>query len=198
MGLKMIVKLNNFSLYADKSEDNLLFSADKVEFRTGKMNLIMGPSGTGKTTLLNTLYGMKNHYLGHIQTDESEYDSSKISLSYVTADLCVIPELRAIDYLHIVSSDEDRINHLLSLFHIENLKEKRLSKCSRGEQTRVEICAALLKRSDVYLFDEPLRISIRKRKSLFMMFLRSFLFIILSSLQHMMTIYLNRIAMRGK
>lgn len=149
------VRLNNFSLYADKSEDNLLFSANKVEFRTGKMNLIMGPSGTGKTTLLNTLYGLKNHYLGHIQTEESEYDSSKISLSYVTADLCVIPELSTIDYLHIVSSDEDRINHLLSLFHIENLKEERLSKCSRGEQTRVEICAALLKNSDVYLFDEP-------------------------------------------
>lgn len=49
MGLKMIVRLNDFSLYADKSEDNLLFSANKVEFRTGKMNLIMGPSGTGKT-----------------------------------------------------------------------------------------------------------------------------------------------------
>ena len=77
------IRLNNFSLFADKSEDNLLFSANKVEFRTGKMNLIMGSSGTGKTTLLNTLYGMKNHYLGHIQTDESEYDSKNISRSII-------------------------------------------------------------------------------------------------------------------
>ena len=151
----MKIELHDFLLYADENKDRLLFSADQIEFKQGQMNLIMGHSGTGKTTLLNALYGQKSYYHGHIQTDQSEYDRKKISVSYVTADPCVIPELKTYEYLRIVSDNEEQINHLLSLFHILNLKDERLSKCSRGEQTRVEICAALLKKSDLYLFDEP-------------------------------------------
>ncbi len=151
----MKLELSNFVLYAGDTEEIQLFSVGNALFQSGKLNFISGPSGTGKTTFLNTLYGMKSHYEGRIKLEGADYDAERISVSYVTADLCIIPELTILDYLHILSREEEEIERLLSAFHLQSRKKTRLSRCSRGEQERAELCAALLRNSDLYLLDEP-------------------------------------------
>ncbi len=151
----MKLELNNFITYAEDNLTSPLFEVEHASFIAGKMNIIKGESGCGKTSLLNIFAFFSNKYNGTILFDNKPYVKDNVDVSYMTSDLCFILELTVVEFLHIVTTDDAKIDKLLDKLQINDIKNKKLSKCSRGQQTRASICAILLKDSDLYLFDEP-------------------------------------------
>lgn len=150
----MNLKINNFNLFVDERKEKLLFHINNVQFKAGCLNIISGESGTGKTSFFNAISNNSNNYTGDIIFDKKNVND-QIKFSYLSADLCFIPEITIIDFLHLVSSDDVKIDELLTKLSLIKIKHQKIYKCSRGEQVRIEICAFLLKDSDLYLFDEP-------------------------------------------
>ena len=65
--LKNIVREYHNGQITVKAADGITFSLDK-----GKFNIIVGPSGAGKTTVLNILSGMDNATSGEVYVDNCE------------------------------------------------------------------------------------------------------------------------------
>lgn len=133
--------------------------------------VLIGPNGTGKTTLLKTLAGLISPLSGDIYICEKE--ASKISLkdrSKIMAS--VLTEKTYADYTceEMVAmgrypytngigmlSDEDRkiIAEAMTLTDVENLKEKDFQKISDGQKQRVLLARAICQRPEILILDEP-------------------------------------------
>jgi putative ABC transport system ATP-binding protein len=140
-----------------------------LQFSKGEKIKIVAPSGSGKTSLIHFLYGLRSDYNGNIAVSEKSLQSCtaedfallrKEVVSIVLQDLRLLPEQTVYQNLF--------IKHQLNPFHpVEKIKEmaerlgigsklNALSKtCSYGEQQRVAIIRALLQPFDFLLLDEP-------------------------------------------
>ena len=137
--------------------------------RQGEYVKIVAPSGSGKTSLIHFLYGMRNEYEGNIHYDSRDlrsFDAEKFSelrkndVSVVFQDLRLFPDQTVFDNLE--------IKRQLNPFHPASVIEqmtKRLgvhkklrslaSTCSYGEQQRIAIIRALMQPYKILLLDEP-------------------------------------------
>lgn len=124
-------------------------------FEQGKIYIISGESGCGKTTLLNILAGYISPNNGNVTTN------SKIS--YMFQDELLFSNLTVIENLYIrlyayKNSDIDYdevINEALVSLGIESLIDKKVNLLSGGERQRVQLASILLSEPDVILLDEP-------------------------------------------
>ncbi|PQJ11321.1 ABC transporter [Flavipsychrobacter stenotrophus] len=130
---------------------------------------IKAPSGTGKTTLIHMLYGMRDDYEGTVKWDNLEMkrgSAAEISqlrtkdVSVIFQDMRLFPELTAWENLDI----KRRLTNTITAQQVTNwmdelgVADKRLSlarKLSYGEQQRVAIIRALLQPFKWLLMDEP-------------------------------------------
>jgi putative ABC transport system ATP-binding protein len=140
-----------------------------VTLNRGNYVFIQAPSGTGKTTLIHILYGIRKDFTGRVNWDT--YDLQNINaddlsllramrMSVVFQDMRLFPELTTWENLEVkrlltnsVSAD-DAVKWLDKL----GLKDKRNSLAktlSYGEQQRVAIVRALLQPFEWLLLDEP-------------------------------------------
>jgi ABC-type lipoprotein export system ATPase subunit len=139
-------------------------------FSPGEMIKIVAPSGSGKTSLMHFLYGLRNDYNGDISYEaghsiktfsaEDFAAQRREKVSIVLQDMRLLPEQTVYENLF--------IKHQLQPYHpVERIKEmterlgigsKLASKaktCSYGEQQRVAIVRALLQPFQFLLLDEP-------------------------------------------
>ena len=124
-----MITLNNYTQYADRDKKVVLFKAENVCFSIGKINAISGPSGSGKSTFFNSILENNTSYEGQILWDGEDIKEARPTYSLVTADLCIIPELTILEFLHIVTEDDQKIQMMLSTLQLEDIKKQRLSKC---------------------------------------------------------------------
>lgn len=140
-----------------------------LQFSKGEKIKIVAPSGSGKTSLMHFLYGMRRDYGGSISYGDApikNYSAEnfaalrKDKVSIVLQDLRLLPDQTVYQNLF--------LKHQLAPFHpVERLGEmadrlgigdklNSLAKtCSYGEQQRVAIIRALLQPFDFLLLDEP-------------------------------------------
>lgn len=134
---------------------------------------LLGASGCGKTTLLNSLSGIDIDYEGSIVINNQNItkleefkrrDFRLQNIGYVFQTFNLLNLLTVEDNLRISlysSSNstkrikEKRIHDLLDILCISHLKKKRINKLSGGEKQRVAIARALLNNPKVILCDEP-------------------------------------------
>ena len=134
------------------------------------MTFILGKSGSGKSTLLNIIGGLDKFDNGDIIVDGKniknfcEHDFDLYRNTYVGF---IFQNYNLIDtynvYENILISmqlrgsgiSEDKIDDLLKKLEIYNLKYRKISELSGGEQQRVAIARALIKNPKVILADEP-------------------------------------------
>lgn len=167
----MIINLENVVpvfLEKEKIERSKIWN-NSVQFEEGKKVQIIAPSGSGKTSLIHFLYGMRRDYTGNILYNKkniagfSAEDLSGIrckSLSVIFQDLRLFPEHTVLKNIEIKRALEpfhkdNCIVEMASKLGIENKLDKLVKTCSFGEQQRIAIIRALQQPFDFLLMDEP-------------------------------------------
>jgi putative ABC transport system ATP-binding protein len=140
-----------------------------LSFNKGELVKIIAPSGSGKTSLIHFLYGMRNEYNGSISYDSKELKSFSIEemaafrknhLSVVFQDLRLFPTQTVLQNLEIKRQlnpyhSAEKIKEMAEHLGIGDKLQSPGGRCSYGEQQRVSIIRALLQPFDFLLLDEP-------------------------------------------
>ena len=138
-------------------------------FEKGELIKIVAPSGKGKSTLVNFLYGMRNDYVGAISYDDHslrEFNAEQLALyrkdhiSIVFQDLRLFPEQSVVDNIEIKRQlnpfhPAGKIKEMSARLGIEDKLGSMSNTCSYGEQQRIAIIRSLMQPFDFLLLDEP-------------------------------------------
>lgn len=141
----------------------------QVLIRPGEYVFVQAPSGTGKTTLVHFLYGMRTDYHGHISWNGDElknYEAEQLSavrtknISIIFQDLRLFPALTAWENLEAKRTLTDHIpaetvKDWMQRLGIVDKADARAATLSYGERQRVAIIRALLQPFNWLLMDEP-------------------------------------------
>lgn len=140
-----------------------------ANFNKGEYIFIQAPSGTGKTTLIHILYGLRRDYEGSVswgdkavaETDNEALASLRAnSISVIFQDMRLFPELTAWENIDIKrrltdTVTEQQATEWMDRLGLKDKKNSLGSTLSYGEQQRVSIIRALLQPFDWLLMDEP-------------------------------------------
>lgn len=138
-----------------------------AQLQSGQLIGLIGKNGAGKTTLLKLLSTIMKPTSGRILLDHQDIVKNpnimRSIIGYLPQDVFAYPNLTILEYLFYIASvkgmkkkeAEKQINDLLSNFHLENVKNKRLGSCSGGMKQRVGIICALLNNPQIIIVDEP-------------------------------------------
>lgn len=136
-----------------------------AHFDDKKINIIIGESGSGKTTILRCLMGFED-YSGEIKFDGA--DISKIApqlrnIAYVSQNIALFPHMSIFNNIaypltikHIDKNEiRKRVFALAKQFDIEDLLFRKPKELSLGQCQKVALAKAVIKRPTLYLLDEP-------------------------------------------
>lgn len=145
------------------------FSLCDVSFqvRTGHYGVLMGRTGCGKTTLLETVAGLKPVTSGQIilsGRDVTHFGPAQRGIGYVPQDGALFSTMSVREHLSFAlkirreSSEtiQKRVIKLAKMLDIESLLDRRPLGLSGGERQRVALGRALSFRPRILLLDEPL------------------------------------------
>ena len=137
--------------------DHISFSIEKGEFV-----VIVGPSGAGKTTVLNILGGMDTATSGKLIVDGQDitsYDSKKLTgYRFVFQFYNLVPNLTAVENVELalqICKDPLDAETVLEEVGLGKRLKNFPAQLSGGEQQRVSIARALAKNPKLLLCDEP-------------------------------------------
>ena len=160
--LKDITKVYHMGEVEIRAADNINFSIKKGEFV-----VIVGPSGAGKTTVLNILGGMDTATGGTLTVDGKDitaYDSRQLTgyrrddIGFVFQFYNLIPNLTALENVELalqICKDPLDAKKVLEDVGLGDRLDNFPAQLSGGEQQRVSIARALAKNPKLLLCDEP-------------------------------------------
>jgi iron complex transport system ATP-binding protein len=155
-----LVKIENISIERAGRTVVRNFSAT---LEPGKITAIIGPNGCGKSSLIGALAGdiavsagaifFGDRNLAELSDQEQSQIRSVVQqnrnywLSYTAREVIEMGQSEA---------SLSRVDAVMSALDIERYANQRVTTLSGGESQRIEIARALIRNSEVYLFDEPL------------------------------------------
>ena len=163
-----IVEFKHVCKYYHAGE-NVIKANDGVDFsiNEGEFCVIVGPSGAGKTTILNLLGGMETLDTGEIIVDGTSLGTlnekgltnyRRHDIGFVFQFYNLIPSITALENIEISSEickNPMDSKEALKLVGLENRMDNFPSQLSGGEQQRVSIARAIAKNPKLLLCDEP-------------------------------------------
>lgn len=157
-------------------EEKKLFSDFSLELKSNQIIGIKGPSGKGKTTLLNCIADVLPKDNTFVITGSIQ-KKSNIKISYVFQEHRLIPFISVLKNVmlpleKIMTNDEAEqiaINYLKE-FELLYKKDNFPNELSGGEKQRVSLARAFAYPSDLLLMDEPFQSQdLQKKQKLIMM-----------------------------
>ncbi len=138
-----MIKINNLSVSFDKKViENFSFVFEKGVYA------VFGPSGTGKTTLLNAICGLVK-FKGEISV------SGKIS--YLFQEDRLLDWFNVEENILLVEPNKEKALAYMNKFGVDEYKEKYPKELSGGMKRRCALVRCLSYEADIILLDEPFR-----------------------------------------
>ncbi len=147
---------------------------DQLGFAAGSKTAVIGPSGFGKTTLLNLISGIYLPQRGTVEVGDdvvNMLNNRERRAFRLTKVGFVFQDFKLLDYLKVLDNIllpfrinkaltfkteiRTRAREIASILNIEDKLSKYPDKLSQGERQRVAICRALLNDPGIILADEP-------------------------------------------
>ena len=164
-----IISLNNVNIY---QSNTIVLSNVNITVEKGEFVYLVGKTGTGKSSLLKTLYGdlelsegegwVVGHNLKNLTWKTVPF--LRRNLGVVFQDFQLLTDRNVYENLKFVLKAtgwkdnqlmDDRINDVLDKVNLKSKKTKMPFELSGGEQQRIDIARALLNSPKLILADEP-------------------------------------------
>ena len=140
-----------------------------LSFIEGSHVNIVAPSGSGKTSLIHFIYGMRKDYTGIVSYDNisiNDFGLDKFSSFRQTYISIVFQDMRLFADLYVRQNIEikrqlapfhpaEKIDEMANRLGIGNKLERITNTCSYGEKQRVAIIRSLMQPFKFLLLDEP-------------------------------------------
>ncbi|NOT49673.1 MAG: ATP-binding cassette domain-containing protein [Chitinophagaceae bacterium] len=167
----MLFRINNVlpSYFEVNRKENSEVWGKDLSFTKGELVKIVAPSGSGKTSLIHFLYGMRKEYSGSITYNSKELNAYTIEetaalragpFSIVFQDLRLFLRQTVLENLEVKRQlnpyhNADKISEMAGRLGIDNKLRSVCGNCSYGEQQRIAIIRSLLQPFEFLLLDEP-------------------------------------------
>jgi len=133
----------------------------------GQFAVLVGPSGCGKSTLLRLLSGLEIASEGMIrfgQRDVTKLQPRERDIAMVFQSYALYPHLTVFENLafglrlrrEAKTTIETRVREVANMLGLDTLLDRRPKALSGGQRQRVAMGRAIVRRPQVFLFDEPL------------------------------------------
>lgn len=138
-----------------------------IKIEKGDYYFIIGPSGAGKTIILEAIAGLQHPASGRVLIDGEDVEDiapEKRRIALVYQDYSLFPHMTVYENIAFglklrklpKPEIERKVTAILSRFDIAHLKDRSPYTMSGGEQQRVALARALVTEPDILLLDEPL------------------------------------------
>lgn len=155
--------------YKDGGKENLVLSDVSLKINKGENVVLLGPSGSGKSSLVYLLSGLRKPTAGQVyyegmqlgnMNDKQLSDLRKNSFGFVFQMHFLIPYLKVIENVMVGAPEHNdkfkqKARQVLTELGIGQYENKRMYQLSGGERQRVAIARALVGEPDVIFADEP-------------------------------------------
>ena len=138
-----------------------------LEIKDREFMVLVGPSGCGKSTTLRMVAGLEvitsgEIYIGNRLINDVPPKDRRVAM--VFQEYALYPHMTAYDNIafglrvrHEPRKEIDkRVRRVAQMMELSELLERKPALLSGGERQRVALCRAIVRKPDVFLFDEPL------------------------------------------
>lgn len=168
-----VLSTHNLSIGYSKKRNKAVVQPNlNLKLQAGELVCLIGPNGTGKSTLLRTLAGLQKPLEGKIKIDNNELEklthhAKAMLIALVLTDRIDIDNATVLDIVsfgrHPYSNwwgntsdeDEQKVLESIEMVHLMHKKDVSLSELSDGERQRVMIAKALAQDTPIIMLDEP-------------------------------------------
>jgi len=138
-----------------------------IDIEDGEFVVLVGPSGCGKSTTLRMLAGLESITSGEVRIGDrivNKLHPRERNIAMVFQDYALYPHKTVRDNLGFslkvrkvaATEAQERIAQAAKMLGILHLLDRRPSQLSGGQRQRVAMGRAIVRRPEVFLFDEPL------------------------------------------
>ena len=130
--------------------------------KTGEILGLLGPNGSGKTTIMQAMLSLIREDSGRIEVDGKDLHENFESIIAKTGALIESPaiykDLTAYQNLRLAArrpEDIEDIDRVLNIVHLERYKNDKAGRFSLGMKQRLGLAAALMGDPEIVILDEP-------------------------------------------
>ncbi len=138
-----------------------------LTINSGEFVTLLGPSGCGKTTTLRMISGLESVTGGQIYLGDRHVTwlaPSERDIAFVFQFFALYPHMSAYENIAFPLKAEgesqaaidQRVDEVVEMLQIRHLLGMRPGKLSGGDQQRIALARALVRRPEAFLMDEPL------------------------------------------
>jgi ABC-2 type transport system ATP-binding protein len=148
---------------ANTAVNNVSFSV-----RAGEIFALIGPNGSGKTTIIKIIAGLLQSTKGEVKVNGfdvgREATKAKAQIGYIPDEPSIWPAMTGGEFLNFIGAlygleekvREQKIPEMLATFNLGNIAQEYFEDYSRGNKQKFSILAALLHKPKLLLIDEPI------------------------------------------